>query len=549
MTAAFSLFRIAARVAATAAVLAFISFAPPALAEPVMTDGGLIEGVEENSAIIFKGVPFAAPPVGPRRWRAPEPAAAWPDVKIADRFSPICPQQGAYPEDSPPEAMSEDCLYLNIWTPADAKGKRLPVMVWIYGGGLQNGSASTPLYAGDKLAQRGVIVVSANYRLGALGFLAHPELTRESAQKVSGNYGLLDQLAALNWVKRNIAAFGGDPDNITVFGQSSGSISISALTTSPLARGLFRRAIGQSGGLFEPLDAAPEFKLAGAEQIGSAFAERLGARSLEALRELPASEIVARPFYPQPNIDGYVLRETPYEALAHGRQNDVDILIGSNEEEGLYFISGRDVVAANLSDTLKQDFPSFIVSLIGPKAPADDKAARTAFVAFEGDMRFGWNMWAWARLHAAAGTGKTYFYRFSHTPPGEEGASHGAEMQYVFDHLDLKPLAWTEKDRDVANAMASYWTNFARSGDPNGENLPQWPQFNRSSESALLIGDGIRAGAVPNESNLMAIDRLYSVARFLLKYGYVVAAAAGLFILALLWRIGAFLFRRRRISA
>jgi para-nitrobenzyl esterase len=418
-------------------------------------------------------------------------------------------------------------------------------MVWIYGGGLLNGSASTPLYAGDALARRGVIVVTANYRLGALGFLAHPDLTRESAGKASGNYGWLDQLAALRWVQRNIAAFGGDPDNVTVFGQSSGSISISMLTASPLAHGLFRRAIGQSGGLFEPLDAAPELKLKGAEAVGLAFAERSGAPSIEALRALPASTIVAQRFYPQTIVDNYVLDGTPYEIFAEGRQNDVDILVGSNEHEGLYFISGRDVRADTLDEELKRDFPSFVVSLIGPKAPADDKAARAAFVAFEGDMRFGWDMWAWARLHASTGRGKTYLYRFRQTPPGAEGASHGAEMPYVFGHLDLKGLASSQSDRRLSEAMAAYWTNFAKTGDANGEGLPNWPAFTSSTQSAQLLGDEIKNGALANEASLAAIDRLYLAVRILLKYGYIIAGLAALLLLALLYRGATMLFRRR----
>lgn len=530
--------------------LAFVSFA--ASAAPVETEGGLIEGVEQSGAIVFKGIPYAAAPVGALRWRAPEPAPSWSGVRIADQFSPICPQQGLYPEDSPPEPMSEDCLYLNIWAPADARAEAsLPVMVWIYGGGLLNGSASTPLYAGDRLAQRGVIVVTLNYRLGALGFLAHPALTAESPQKTSGNYGHLDQIAALRWVKRNIAAFGGDPDNVTVFGQSSGSISISALIASPLAKGLFRRAIGESGGLFEPLDAAPEFKLAGAEQVGAAFAARLGAPSLEALRAAPASEIAAKRFYPQANIDGHFLTETPYEAHARGRTSGVDLLVGSNEQEGLYFIGGRDITAANFADELKRDFPPFIVSLIGPKSPADDNAAREAFIAFEGDMRFGWNMWAWARLHAGAADGKTFYYRFAHKPPGADGASHGAEMRYVFDHLDPDARDWTDKDRALAGTMADYWTNFAKTGDPNGEGLPEWPAFTAADQRALLIGDAIRAGAAPNEERLKSIDRLYAAVRFALDYGVFVAGALLLLALLILWRIGAFVFRRvfRRVSA
>lgn len=520
---------------------------PFASAEPIRTASGLVEGVEADGVRVFRGIPFAAPPVGPLRWRAPAPPEPWAGVRNADQFAPVCMQPGAYPDDAPPEPMSEDCLYLNIWAPAGAQNGPLPVMVWIYGGGLLNGTASTPLYAGEALARHGVIVVTFNYRLGAFGFLAHPELSRESSYGGSGNYGLLDQLAALRWVQHNISAFGGDPGRVTVFGQSSGSISISALTTSPLARGLFRRAIGQSGGLFEPLDAAPEFKLAGAEQAGQAFASRLDAPTLRALRALPASEIVAHPFNPQPNVDGYVLRETPFEALANGRANNVDLLLGSNSEEGLYFLSGRQVSAANLDSVLKQDFPSFIVSLIGPRPPADDRSARAAFVSFESDMRFGWDMWAWARLHAAAERHNTFFYRFAHTPAGHEGAAHGAEMAYVFDHLGLYDAPWTENDRALAQTMVAYWTNFAKTGDPNGEGLPRWPAFENANQRLLLIGDSdTRAASVPNAAELSAIDRLYGGVRIILKYGILIAAAASLLALSMLWWMIARLLRRRR---
>jgi para-nitrobenzyl esterase len=423
-------------------------------------------------------------------------------------------------------------------------------MVWVYGGGLVNGSASTPLYAGDALARHNVIVVTFNYRLGAFGFLAHPELSQEASYGGSGNYGLLDQIAALNWVQQNIAAFGGDPTNVTVFGQSSGSILISALVTSPLTRGLFHRAIGQSGGLFEPLEVAPEFQLEGAEELGVAFASRLNASSLQALRALPASEIAAQPFNPQPNVDGYVLRETPFEALAGGRANDVDLLVGSNSEEGLYFLSGRDVRADNLGDVLSQDFPGFIVSLIGPRKPANDRAAREAFISFESNMRFGWNMWTWARLHAATGRRNTFYYRFAHTPAGQDGATHGAEMPYIFDHLGLYDAPWTEDDRLLARRMISYWTNFAKTGDPNGEGLPQWPAFQRSSENLLLIdGADAHLASVPDDDGLRAIDWLYEGVRFLLKYGVVIAASAALLALATIWwLLGSFLGKRMRAA-
>lgn len=519
--------------AATALSLAAI----PARAVPISISSGVIDGTREGGAMVYRGIPFASPPVGELRWREPQPPAPWNGVRVADRFSPVCVQRGAYPEDAPPEPMSEDCLYLNVWVPAGARaGEALPVMFWIHGGGLRNGSASTPLYAGGQLARRGVIVVTANYRLGALGFLALPDLTRESPNRVSGNYGLLDQLAALQWVQRNIASFGGDAANVTVFGQSSGAISISALATSPLAKGLFHRAIAQSGGLFEPIEFAPEFALKGAEEVGAAFAARLAAPSLAALRAIPAADVAAARFNPNAVIDGYLLREPPYNAYAAGRVNPIDILIGSNAGEGYDFLQGRNVTVATLPTLLRQDFPPFIVSLIGPKTPATDQAALEAFVDFEGNMRFGWNMLAWAGLHAQHMRGKAFLYHFAHTPPGERGARHGVEMAYVFGHENP---AWTDNDHRLASLMASYWTNFAKTGNPNGEGLPAWSAFTSTLERALLIGDDVSMGALPNPSDLAAIDHLYGAVRLVMGNLLVAAGVALTVLIALLataWR-------------
>ncbi len=486
---------------------------------PVRTDAGLIQGLEEAGLQVFKGVPFAAPPVGPLRWRPPERMQAWPGVRRADRFPPECPQVGAYPDDAPPEPMSEDCLYLNIWTPPAAANARFPVMVWIYGGGLMNGSASTPLYAGDRLARRGVVVVTANYRLGALGFLAHPELTRDSGQQRSGNYGFLDQIAALAWVHRNIVAFGGDPGNVTVFGQSSGSISISALTTSPLARGLFQRVIGESGGLFEPLELAPQYRLRGAEREGTEFVERAGAGGIQALRALPASEIVKIGFAPHLVIDGYALTEPPYEAYLAGRQSPIDLLVGSNADEGAYFLKDRQITAAGLNDALSHDFSKPVVSLIGPRGASSDAEARAAYVRFEGDMRFRWDMWTWARLQARTGR-PGFFYDFARVAPYRSasrlfglGAAHGAEMPYVFGHLDPLAASWTDQDRRLSEALLSYWTNFAKTGDPNGPGLPDWPQFTPSDPRSMRLDQSISTGPTQDLADLDCIDRLYASVR------------------------------------
>lgn len=526
-----------------------------ASAVPVLTESGPLEGVQQNDIRVFKGIPFAAPPLGELRWRAPQAASAWTGVRHADQFAPICMQHGSYPEDAPPEPMSEDCLYLNIWAPQDAKDGTLPVMVWIYGGGLLNGSSSTPLYAGDMLARKGVIVVTFNYRLGVLGFLAHPELSRESPHQVSGNYGLLDQLEALRWVHRNIAAFGGDPNQVTVFGQSSGAISISELVTSPLASGLFQRAIGQSGGLFEPVELSDDFNLVGAEQTGEDFVARSGATSLRALRAMPASELIETRFVPHAVIDGYVLPQTPYDAYREGRQNDVDILIGFNAREGRYFLpDDREITAGNLKQELGKDFPSLLVSLIGPKTVANDEEALAAYIAFEGNMRFGWDMWTWARLQAAAGKRNAFLYVYSRAlpyRPGDEyfgwGASHGMEMPYVFDHLDQQTLPWTMQDRRLASAMSTYWTNFAKSGDPNGPGLPIWPKYTSTKTQAMLLGEGLAPGSVPAEADLERIDRAYRAARFLARNAAALIVGLGLTVLTIVARLVTYL-RRRRIA-
>ena len=492
----------------------------PSSSVPVRTDSGLVEGVRENAAVVFKSIPFATPPVGELRWRPPQAPLPWAGVKKADRFSPVCMQTGSYPPDAPAETVSEDCLYLNIWVPVAAKKEKLPVMVWIYGGGLENGSASTPLYAGDRLARKGVILVTANYRLGVFGFLAHPDLTSESEHHSSGNYGLLDQIAALSWVQRNIAAFGGDPNRVTVFGQSSGSISISALATSPLAKGLFQRAIGESGGLFEPINLAPGFKLPGAEQDGKAFASRAGATTLAELRQRPATELMKTPFGAHLIVDGFALTQSPYDAYRKGEQNDVALLLGSNRDEGQAFIAARTITVENFTQELERDFPDVLVRSIGPQPGTTDLQARASAAAFERDMRFRWDMWTWVRLGTNAGRRKVFFYEFSRVPPyraGDKyfgwGASHGMEMQYVFDHLDQTQLPWTIQDRRLASDMSAYWTNFAKSGDPNGPGLPFWPEVTSSSPRVMQLGNDIKPEALQNDDALERIDRVYDGAR------------------------------------
>src|SRR6202167_4944308 len=354
-------------------VLAVANLATAGVAQQVMTDSGMIFGVSASGLSVYKGGPFAAPPVGDLRWRPPIPAAPWIGTRKADAFAPACMQVGvSMPGETPPK-VDEDCLYLNIWTPAKSTHQHLPVIVWIYGGGYISGSASMPLYWGDRLAEKGAIVVTIAYRLGPLGFLALPELTQESPHHSSGNYGLMDQIAALEWIHRDIAAFGGDPKNVTIAGQSSGSISVSILMASPLAKGLFQRAIGESGGLFEPLQLAPKFLLANAERDGEKYAASLGATSLQQLRLLPAKLLTGNAGgISHPVIEPYVLPLSPYEAFTTGRQNDVPLLIGSNADEARALVDVTNVKAATFDSDLEHSFGKLPPPLVSAYPHASD---------------------------------------------------------------------------------------------------------------------------------------------------------------------------------
>jgi para-nitrobenzyl esterase len=426
------------------------------------------------------------------------------------------------PGETPP-AVSEDCLYLNIWTPAKGKTahEHLPVLVWIYGGGCINGSASMPLYWGDRLAQKGIIVVTVAYRLGPLGFLALPELTRESPHQSSGNYGLLDQIAALEWIQRNITAFGGDPKCVTIAGQSSGSISVSILMASPLAKGLFQRAIGESGGLFEPLQLGPKFVLANAERDGEKYAGSLGAPTLKDLRQLPATALTGNAGgIVHAVVDPHVLPRSPYETFASGQQNDVPLLIGSNADEARAIVDVTHETAATFDTDLEHSVGQLPPPLIAAYPHATDEEARKARLGLERDLRFGWDMWAWARLQAETGQSPVFYYSFRQVPPFPPGslyegwgASHFAELWYVFDHLDQSPWKWTAGDRKLAGEMSSYWVNFARTGDPNGPGLPSWPAFANGDSKVLYMADPITVGGVANIQGLSVFDSVYTAVR------------------------------------
>ena len=504
-------------------LLALWIVAPPgaAFAAPVALDTGAIEGVHEGSLTVYKGIPFAAAPTGALRWREPQPAAAWAGVRKADAFAPACMQTGVSMPGETPPATSEDCLYLNLWAPARAK--HLPVIVWIYGGGFFNGSAAMPLYRGDRLARRGAIIVTFGYRVGPFGFLAHPELTAESPHHSSGNYGIEDQIAALAWVRRNIAAFGGDPGRVTIAGQSAGAASVSILMASPAAKGLFQRAIAESGGMFEPMQLAPNYRLANAEHAGQAYAQSVGATSLAQLRALPAAALLkgkAGEIY-HPVMEPYVMPRAPYDVFAAGEQNDAPILVGSNADEARSLIPGLATVkAATFDADIARQWGPLPPLLLAAYPHASDAEAVRARLDFERDLRFGWDVWAWAGLEAAHGRNAVYYYHFTQAPPFPQnsvyagwGPSHFAELWYVFDHLDQQPWAWRRADRTLANDMARYWVNFARGGDPNGQGLPVWPRFTTDAPRVLYLGDPIHAGAVADLKTLQVFEAVYGAVR------------------------------------
>ncbi|HEV3062445.1 MAG TPA: carboxylesterase family protein [Vicinamibacterales bacterium] len=474
---------------------AAIGVAVTAAPEVVRVDGGQIAGVSAGGVRAFKGIPFAAPPVGDLRWKPPQPTVPWSGVKPADTFGPQCvqtPYAAGSVYTMEPAPQSEDCLYLNVWTAANATDKR-PVMVWIHGGAWTRGSSSIATYDGAALARKGVVVVTVNYRLGPLGFLAHPELTAESPHHSSGNYAILDHIAALQWVQRNIAAFGGNPANITIFGESAGSWSVNATQATPLARGLFHRAIGESGAQFSRIP-----RLADAEQGGLTLANAVGADSLKALRGVPADQLVAVPaFRSSINVDGWVLPDEVRTIFAQRKHNDVPVLVGSNANEWTTLSSPATFprTVADFRKRIDAQFPGLAKEFDEAYPVKIDADIADVMLALGRDTTFSVEMRTWARM-VTAGQRKAFLYQFTHVPPGPEartrGAYHASEIQYVFANLRNPAFAYGGADHTLADAMSSYWVNFATTGDPNGTGLPAWTAYDTSAESYLELGTPIQ---------------------------------------------------------
>jgi para-nitrobenzyl esterase len=464
----------------------------------VHTQNGTVTGTEIGNIHIFKGIPFASAPVGELRWKAPQPVKNWQGILKCESFSASPMQSNPVPfmmwsEEfiTPPKSLSEDCLYLNIWTPAKSPADKLPVFVWIYGGGFTSGSAACAVYDGEELANKGIIFVSFNYRVGIFGFLAHPELSKESANKVSGNYGLLDQIAALQWIKENIAAFGGDPEKVTIAGQSAGSMSVGALIVSPLTRGLFRAAITQSGGIVGRLISK---HLSDAEKSGLDMMQKMKAANLSELRKISANDLIAASGNNGmgsfgPICDGYVLPADIFDAFGKGQFNDIPLMTGWVTGDGALFGNTFPSPEKYKQQAAEKygDKASEFLSLFPGNTPDEVKTSQPEL-----------NLLQFAGLpsHFIAGYmhNKTYLYEFSHVPadkPGfpNYGAFHTSDVPYALHTLKKWNRPWKTADYDVEKIMSDCWVNFIKTGDPNGTGIPEWKSYDKISGNIMEIGD------------------------------------------------------------
>jgi para-nitrobenzyl esterase len=504
-------------------------------------DAGTLDGTQEagGGVVAFRGIPYAAPPVGPLRWRPPQLPEPWSGERDASAFAPDAPQYELVPSSlyaGGHERQSEDCLYLNVWAPANPEGP-LPVLVWLHFGAFQFGGASAPFYDGAHLAATGLVVVTVNHRLGRLGFLAHPALSAESAGASSGNYGLLDQIAALEWVQRNIAAFGGDPGNVTFGGLSAGSSAVNLLLTSPLTTGLFQRAIGMSGAQLGPVGTSGGLgdglqDLASAEGSGRLV---FGDVSAEDLRRLSVAEVMRAQLPPDsgpswhvdmgmpmarnifdasyPIVDGHVVPVAPHAAYTAGRFHNVPLLTGSaaDERAGVPYLPDAALFEADARAELGDLADEFLALF----PPGDTAQTRLSSQRANADRIFIWQNWTWARLHAARAP--AFHYHTTRRPPvpagryveHDPGAFHSAELPYMFRNLEVRDWPWEDADRRLSAVLSAQVRQFCRTGNPNGPGLPDWPAFAEPGRATMLLGDEIAAGAMPRGAQLALWDRFF----------------------------------------
>ncbi len=483
----------------------------------IKVEQGLLQGKLEDGVEVYKGVPYAAPPVGDLRWRAPRPAAKWKGIKRADKFSanPIqvmVKELGPWtPEYQPQGEVSEDCLYLNIWTTAKSSKEKRPVVMYIPGGAFTGGSGNCPVYNGTNLAKKGLVVVTINYRVGVIGFLALPELTKESEHNSSGNYGLLDQVAALEWIKENIASFGGDPNKVTIMGQSAGAASVNYLTASPLAKGLFIRAIAQSG---TNQNIGPSENLSSAEQNGIKFEKSLNVNSLAELRAMPAKELLdaTKQFRFTPIIDGWFLPESVDDIFASGKQNDVVTMTGWVADEGSFSSDYGKIPAEEFRKRVKQQAGSLAEEILKlyPASTDADAAESQKIISRDRAMV---STYLWAANREKTSKTNIYTYIFTHEQPGATQerylAFHSSELPYIFESLNSAPRSWTAEDKIIAKEMSSYWVNFISTGNPNGNGLPEWPAFNKASKETMELGDKMEPRPITSTEKFELLEKIF----------------------------------------
>ena len=483
----------------------------------VNTNAGKVAGFKEGNINVFKGIPFAAPPVGDLRWKAPQKVQAWSGIKDCVQFA-ASPIQGepipfmCWSEEFliPKKPIDEDCLYLNVWSKATPVKK--PVLVYIYGGGFRSGGAGCAIYDGKEIAEKDVVFVSINYRVGVFGFLAHPELTKESGYGASGNYALLDMIAALKWVKENIAAFGGDPNQVTIAGQSAGAFAVNHLCATPLAKGLFKGAIAQSGGSVLSSSLRPTTNLLQAEAMGIEFAKNLHANSLADLRKLSAEEILkSNQGLSYPIEDGYVLPSSIADIYAKGVQNDVSLMLGWNYDDR---VSGPPVKAEAYKAQLLKQYGANAEKVLQYYPATNDSIAAISQDNLNRDAFFGVQGFAWANAQLQKGKSKVFVYNFNrklpaYTPATNFGAFHTGEVPYVFNNLKTVNRPWQDIDIQLADQMSNYWVNFTKTGNPNGTGLTQWSSFTKQKGQVMILAEKIRHEDLPFRQGLEVLSTLY----------------------------------------
>jgi len=495
----------------------------------VTTANGILAGTDESGISSFKGVPFAAPPVGDLRWKEPQPVKNWTGVRKADKFGPRAMQLPLFGDmNFRSDGMSEDCLYLNVWTPAKQANEKRPVLVYFYGGGLVAGDGSEPRYEGESMARHGIVAITVNYRLSVFGFLSHPELSKESPHHASGNYGLLDQYAALKWVQQNIAAFGGDPQRVTIAGESAGSFSVSAQMASPLAKGLFAGAIGESGSLLGPRSPLP---LAQAEKTGLSFATAAGAQSLSALRNMPAEKVLQVTSKPEfsrfpVTIDGYFFDQSPTEVFTAGKQSKVPLLVGWNSQEmnGGALLGKEAPTIQNYTAAVEKTYTTGAGEVLKQYAAATDADVQQAATDLASDRFIGFSTWKWSDLQSQTSGKPVYRYLYARPrpvmraemgnaqpglaggviktndasaqkAPPASGAVHSAEIEYAMGNLPTNRVYdWQPEDYKVSAILQTFFINFIKTGNPNGDGVPFWPAV-KANEPAQVMHVDVQTGA------------------------------------------------------